>query len=89
MATREVVLVGLTTRPELNGLCGHVLRALAGGRLEVLVDGADISLSIKEENTAPAAGRAATVCSSTAGDRGGATSEARAAAGSCLATPCS
>lgn len=46
----EVIVSGLSSRPELNGKRGLVLSQAAGGRLEVQVEGEAAPLSIKRQN---------------------------------------
>jgi len=49
----EVIVNGLSSRPELNGKRGRVLSQVANGRVEVRIDGEDATLSIKRQNLTP------------------------------------
>jgi len=51
----EVIVGGLSSRPELNGKRGRVLSQVSDGRVSVQIDGEATPLSIKRQNLTPVA----------------------------------
>jgi len=54
-AVEEVIVDGLSSRPELNGKRGRVVAQAANGRVEVQIDGEKTPLAIKRQNLTPVA----------------------------------